>query len=299
LETTDALGNHYRGSLIPGGGLCYHPASSEDIDDFSHKVDILMKRFGLPERCVIVTAGAVAINLLVVGRADAQMQVWEDKGYFSVNYGYQFGNRSFEESLSHKIYDEDATYSIGHSSGEGGLLDIGGGIRVWRNLAAGVAITSFSTKARADITGKVPHPLFFGRPRNVTYPRVGLEYKELGIHLQMAWVVPLSGWFSMTFSGGPSFFSIDQSLITTVTPAGEIGAPYDEVGVASAAAKSVGAGGVGGNVGVDLTYLVTGQLGVGLFGRWTAAAVDIAASGGKQSIDAGGVQAGIGLRMRF
>jgi hypothetical protein len=233
-----------------------------------------------------------------VGRANAQVQPWTDNGYFNINYSYQSGDRSFEESLTDTVFAEEATYAVEHGSGGGGQFDIGGGVRVWQNLAAAVSVTSFSTSDGASITGSVPHPLFFNSPRTGVFSRTDLEHKELGVHIQAAWVMPLNEKISVTVAGGPSFFSVDQSLITGVTTATEV-APFDTVAIASVATTSVSENGVGGNAGVDVTYLVTEQLGGGLFVRWAGGSVDIPANGGTQSLDVGGVQVGIGLRARF
>ena len=114
-------------------------------------------------RVLSVTLGVLALGMLAVTDVAAQLQAWEDDGYVSINYGYQVGDRSFVESLSATVYEETATYSVSHSSSGGGHFDIGGGVRVWRSLAAGIAITpSMSTSAGATISGSVPHPLFFG-----------------------------------------------------------------------------------------------------------------------------------------
>ena len=145
------------------------------------------------------------------------MQPWEDTGYVSINYGYQVGDRSFQESLTAIVYGEEATYAVDHASSGGGHFDIGGGLRVWRNLTAGVTVTSFSVSAGAAITGVVPHPLFFNRPRTGSSALVDLEHKELGIHFQAAWVMPLNEQISVTVAGGPSLFRVDQSLITAVS----------------------------------------------------------------------------------
>ena len=248
---------------------------------------------------MVSAAGVVAFGLVVAGSADAQMQRWEDTGYVSINYGYQTGDRAFQENLTATVYDEEATYSVEHASSGGGHFDVGGGLRVWRNLAAGIAVTSFSTSAGAAITGVVPHPLFFNRPRTGSSARVDLEHKELGVHIQAAWVVPLNEKISVTVAGGPSFFRVTQSLITSVAVADELGAPFDAVALGAAATSSVSVSGAGGNVGVDITYLVTEQLGGGLFVRWAGGTVDIPANGGIQPIDVGGVQVGIGLRVRL
>jgi hypothetical protein len=262
-------------------------------------MDIQMQRIGRVTRSVRTTAGVAALVLVAAGSADAQMQPWEDTGYFSINYGYQQGDRAFQESLTATVYDEQATYSIEHASSGGGHFDIGGGLRVWRNLAVGLAVTSFSTSAGALTTGTVPHPLFFDRPRTGSAARSDLEHKELGVHFQAAWVILLSEKISVTVVGGPSLFTVNQDLITAVAVAEEIGTPFTEVALGTATTTSASESGVGVNAGVDVTYLVTERLGGGLFVRWAGGTVDLPASGGTQSIDVGGVQAGIGLRVRF
>ena len=258
-----------------------------------------MQRIGPVTTKTIRTAGVVALALLAAGPVEAQLQTWEDKGYVSINYGYQTGDRAFQESLTVTVYEEDATYAVDHASGGGGQFDLGGGLRVWRNLAAGLAVTSFSTTAGALVTGVVPHPLFFRRPRTSSSALVDLEHKELGIHLQAAWVMPINEQISLTVAGGPSIFKVTQSLITSVALADEIGAPFDMVVLGSVATASASESGVGVNVGIDITYLATDRLGGGLFVRWAGGTVDLPAAGGTQSIDVGGVQLGIGLRARF
>ena len=258
-------------------------------------MDIQMQRIGR----VTSVAGVLALGLVVAGPVAAQMQPWGETGYVNVNYGYQTGDRAFQESLTATVYVEEATYAVDHASNRGGHFDIGGGLRVWQNLAVGLAVTSFSTSAGAAITGTVPHPLFFNRPRTGSSALVDLEHTELGIHFQAAWVMPLNEQISMTVAGGPSLFRVDQSLITAVALAAEIGAPFDTVALGTAATTSVSASGVGVNAGIDITYLATEQLGVGLFARWAGGTVDIPANGGTQSVDVGGVQVGVGLRARF
>ena len=264
--------------------------------DACSRMDIKMQRIGR----VTSVAGVLALGLVAAGPAAAQLtQPWEDNGYISINFSYQVGDSAFQERLSDTVFGEEATYSVDHASGGGGQFDIGGGVRVWRNLAVGVAVTSFSTSDGAAITGSVPHPLFFNRPRSPNFARSDLDHKELGVHIQAAWVMPLNEKISVTVAGGPSFFNVDQGLITSVTVAPEIGAPFDVVEIASAAATSVSASGVGGNAGIDISYLVTERLGGGLFVRWAGGSVDIPASGGTQSVDVGGVQVGIGLRIKW
>jgi len=229
--------------------------------------------------------------------AEAQVRPWEDYGYVNINHAYQSGDRAFAESLSAPIFGETATYGASHVSGGGGGLDIGAGVRVWGNLAAGVAVTSFSNSSVASVSGEVPNPLFFNRPRPVAVDLTGLEYQELGVHLQAVWVLPLSEKVIVSVGGGPSFFNVDQSLLGAVT-VGQETAPFDRVSIAASSVTASKAA-VGGNVGVDVTYMFTEQLGGGAFVRWTGGSLDLPAAGGAQSIDVGGVQSGAGLRVSF
>ena len=249
-------------------------------------------------RRAVALLGVFAAWVVGAPAADAQMRDWEDLAFVSINFGYQVGDRSFVEAFSAAIYGEVATYGVDHDSGGGGFFDISGGVRLWRNLAAGLGVTRFSTVSSATVSGSVPHPLFFDRPRTAVFPVSDLEHTQTGIHLQAVWVVPVIDRIDISVFGGPSFFSVDESIIMGATPA-EVGAPFNIVEIIAAATSAVSERGVGGNVGVDVTYMVTEQLGGGIFARWAGASVDIPATGGSQSIDVGGGQFGIGLRARF
>ena len=257
-----------------------------------------MQQTGRTMRAAITVAcGAVAVGIATASVAEAQVLPWEDTGYVHINYGYQSGARAFAESLSETVYGETATYGASHASGGGSGLDIGGGVQVWGNLAAGVTITSFSNPSAATVSGTVPHPLFFNRPRTVAVDLTGLEYKELGIHLQAVWVMPLSEQLTVSVGGGPSFFSVDQGLLAGVT-VGQETAPFNAVSI-GASSTTASESAVGGNAGVDVTYMFTERLGGGAFVRWTGGSLDLPTSGGIQSIDVGGVQSGAGLRVKF
>ena len=254
-------------------------------------------------RRAVALLGVFVTAFLGTPAAEAQTSIWEraweDAAFVSINFGYQVGDRSFLRTfLPSAIYGETATYGVNYESGGGGFFDISGGVRVWRNLAAGLGVTRFSTASGAAVTGSIPHPLFFDQPRTGTFARSDLEHTETGIHLQAVWVVPVTDQIEVSVFGGPSFFSVDQGLITSVTFA-EIEAPFFEVAFTGASTTTVSDRAVGGNMGVDITYLVTERYGGGLFVRWAGASVDIPASGGSPSIDVGGTQFGIGLRARF
>ncbi len=251
-------------------------------------------------RVVIRSAAAFGVMAGIIGapaKAAAQMTPWEETGYIGVNYMYQVKDRAFTERLEADVFGETATSTISHASGGGGGFEIGGAYRVWKNLAAGIAVTSFNTKDGANISSSVPHPLFVNRPRIGVLDVTSGDYKEVGIHLQGVWVMPLTEKITVALSGGPSIFNVDQSLIAEVQPV-EIGAPFELVNL-SATTAAIRRTAVGGNVGADIQYWVNERYGGGIFLRYTAGSVDLPAAGGDQSIDVGGFQSGIGLRVKF
>jgi len=265
---------------------------------FRTEVDTYMQQTDKITRAAIAAVVTVfALGMTIAPVAEAQFLPWEDNGYVSINYAYESADRAFAESMTVPIYGESATYSASHSSSGGGGFDVGGGVRVWSNLAAGVAVTSFSSASAATVSGTVPHPLFYNRPRAVAADLTDLEYKETGVHLHAVWVMPITRKIIVSVAGGPSFFSVNQGLLSSVT-VGQETAPFSAVPVLTSstqASKSV----VGGNVGVDVKYVFTEMLGGGVFVRWAGASVDLPTTGGVQSIDVGGVQSGIGLRIAF
>jgi hypothetical protein len=252
-------------------------------------------------RRAVVLLGAIVAGFLGAPAAEAQTsfleRAWEDSGFVSINYGYQVGDRSFADSFSEALYDEVATYEVDHRSGGGGVFDVSGGVRVWRNLAAGLGVTRFSINGGAAVTGSVPHPLFFNQPRNGLLNSSDLEHTQTAVHLQAVWVMPVTDRIDISVSGGPSFFMVDQGIITSVT-VDEVSAPFEVVDLINPTIDAVSENAVGGNVGVDITYMVTERYGGGIFARWTGASVDIAFGGGS-SLDVGGAQFGIGMRARF
>ena len=92
--------------------------------------------------------------VLTIGNAHAKE--WTGNGFISINGGGQFGDRQFEANLAVPEFDEVAEYETDHALSGGGVLDVAGGLRVWRSLAFGVG---FSVLQNTDVvvgSGTVP-----------------------------------------------------------------------------------------------------------------------------------------------
>src|SRR5262245_31440964 len=133
----------------------------------------------------ITNAVILALCLCAAPRmVSAQTMQWTDKGFVTVNGGGQVGSDTLEQSSSFPLYDETATVSTSQKVKGGGFFDIGGAYRVWgKNLLAGVSFTHTSSKSDVSLTGSIPDPVVFDRPRAVSSTQGGAKHSENTIHI--------------------------------------------------------------------------------------------------------------------
>jgi hypothetical protein len=231
--------------------------------------------------------------------ASAQSQA-QDRGYINIGWGVESGSSAMTDTRTSSRYDEAETITTSAEFTSGSLFDVGIGLRVYRNLTVGVAYHQEQNDTQAEITGSIPSPVFFNRPRplSVTEP---LNRKEAATHLVFGWWVPLGDKFDVMVSGGPSFFRLTQDTVSEVTPT-EQGGNFTTVTASvetTERSKSV----TGFNVGADATYIVWSndsvRIGAGGFVRFTQASTEIEMLSSAQPTDVGGVQFGFGARLRF
>jgi hypothetical protein len=239
----------------------------------------------------------------VATNANAQTGTWADRGYVNIGFGIESGSSSLTDTQNLVVYEEEGTITSSTTWTSGSLIDAGFGVRVWRNLTVGIAYHQEENDTDAAITGSIPSPIFFNRPRTIDQDIV-LDRKEKAAHLVIGWVLPLNEKFDFMVFGGPSFFRLEQDAVEPFT-AGDIGErtpPYAEVNLdvdRVTHKKSL----TGYNVGVDGTYIVWSnddiRIGAGGFVRFTKATGEIMQLTGEQSTEVGGVQFGFGARIRF
>lgn len=220
------------------------------------------------------------------------------RGFFLFNGAYQLSDRDFRDGATFRENVEDGHFDTDYGIGNGPTFDIAGGARVWRRLALGVGVTRFSKDVAADLSGSVPHPFFFQRARPVSAAIGGITRDELGVHVQARVFVLAGNRFEAMLFGGPSFFQLKQQIVTGLNYSNSY--PYDEVAFANADIVEAKESAVGVNVGTDLAFFFTRQVGVGGTVQFTTANVDVpSAAGQTQSLKAGGTLVGAGIRFRF
>ncbi len=252
------------------------------------------------KQSVLVLLVVFGVCAGVAQDANAQGGTWADRGYLNIGFGVESGSSSITDTRNLVIYEEAATITSNTTWTSGSLVDAGFGVRVWRNLTVGLAYHQEDNDTDSEITGSIPSPIFFNRPRTLDRD-IQLERKEKAAHLVIGWAVPLGTKFDILLSGGPSFFRLEQEAVADVRIA-ESGSPFTEVDVTptkETRKKSL----TGYNVGVDATYILWSnddlRVGAGGFVRFTQATGNVLLLETEQSTDVGGVQFGFGARIRF
>ena len=103
---------------------------------------------------------AVLVILAADSTARAQTVTagqWRDRGYFAVSGNYQATSSSFTDSLTSPQFVETETVTSSSKVDTAPGFDITGGVRIWRNMAVGVAVTRF-TKTELGYRQRVDTP---------------------------------------------------------------------------------------------------------------------------------------------
>jgi hypothetical protein len=235
--------------------------------------------------------------------ANAQGGTWADRGYVNIGFGVESGSSSLTDTRNLVIYEESGNITSETAWTSGGLIDAGFGVRVWRNLTVGIGYHQEENDTDGLLTGSIPSPVFFNRPRQLNQDDFVLERKERAVHLVIGWVVPINDKIDVMLFGGPSFFRLEQDApALDVDPIREGPSPFTTVSAdvdVATRRKSL----PGYNVGADVTYIAWSnddvRVGVGGFVRFTQASGDILQLVTEQSTTVGGAQFGFGGRLRF
>jgi hypothetical protein len=210
-------------------------------------------------------------------------------GFVNVSFGSQPASRDVGTNQSFPIYGETATFATTQENGSGAVFDITGGYKIRPSFGVAVGFSNFSNTTGAALATSIPDPLVFDRPLAATSTVPDLEHSERGIHLSAVWFMPVTDKIDVALSAGPSFIMVSQDLVTAISvPAG--------TQTANPVVTTEKETGIGFNLGVDGTYMVTRNFGAGAFLRYAGASVDLPAV---DDLGVGGFQIGVGVRVRF
>lgn len=233
-------------------------------------------------------------GVLLMGATEsaAQMLQATDRAFAGLSFGAQTKARTFTTSGAFPLYDETATFESTVGIGSESVIDLTAGVRVWSNLAVGGGWTSYSDSSSSTLSASVPDPLFFDNAVERSSTVEGLKHTETQIRLSVFWIQPVTDKFDITVFGGPTFFTVKQDVLTGFT------VETNTTNMASVTRDTIDESTTGLHGGVDFRYLIIENAGVGAFVRYSTGKFDttLVDSG---SMEVGGFQYGVGLRVRF
>lgn len=257
---------------------------------------------GIVWRGVVAAAVRLGMPVMVI-MAVMAAPVTAQTGFFNANGGYQATTTDFADTVDFTLFAEDGDFIADYQVAAAPLFDVSGGVMLGRFAAVGVGVSRFRTQDDAAVTARLPHPLFFDQDRIVSGTASSLTREELAIDLQAIWILPIARHFDLSLFGGPTFFTVEQDLVTSVSNTETF--PFDTTTFDAATAERQSQSGIGFNVGVDFTYFVQpagagARVGFGTLVRFSRASIDFASEdGGTVKVDAGGIHVAAGLRLRF
>lgn len=221
-----------------------------------------------------------------------------DRFFVNLGGGFQIMSTTFGESHSEPLDGETSTWNANYALEDHVAFMGGFGMRVWRNLVANVSYSHQQQNTPARVTGQIPHPFFFDQPRALEGESSSLEHREQALHISGTWLAPLGSRFELALSGGPTLFSIMRGFVDEIEYAQEY--PYDSVTFTDVSALEVSERTLGAHAGAELTWLLTPHIGISGVVRYSHGSITLdTPSGNAVSLDAGGLQTGVSLRLGF
>jgi len=202
---------------------------------------------------------------------------------------------SFSHTITFETFSEEGSLTTLYPAASRPRLNLGGAVRLWHGLGAGIAATTSSGSDTAQITGQIPHPINPNQPRALT-GSVETFHRESAIHVQAVYWFQPAARIDVLLSGGPSFMHVDQDLVSDVSYTQSF--PYDIVSFAGASLTRESARVTGAHAGADIGVRLVSGIGVaGVFRYSKATATFPDASGASMTL--GGFEIGGGLHLTF
>ena len=204
--------------------------------------------------------------------------------------------------LSGEIASSQALYPA--PSRPGFPVHLGGGVLLHRRLGVGIA---YNRQTTSDATGTViviPHPTFMNAFATAQGDSPGLDRRESSVNLFVALFPVRNTRVELRLVGGPSWFTYDATMISTVTYSQTFNpsTPANAITITGFETADVSGRRLGLHVGGDLTYLVNSAVGITGGARFGTAMIAIdrePLSGVDQEFRIGGTTVFAGVSLRF
>ena len=253
-----------------------------------------------PRRALLLgIAIAVAVPAAAQTRpAPARTRSSRESFRLVIDGGAIVNPQSFSQDFTLTRNAESTPVTVDLKPAAGGFIEAGGRVRVGRSLWLGAVGFASSGSADGTLTAEVPHPFYFNQRREITGEVPSLSHSETGAHVELAYAIPTRSSPEIQIFGGPSYFSVKQTLVTDFTYTDSY--PYDTARFDSATTTKATGGAWGFNVGSEVTWRLGRSLLVGGLVRYSLANLTLSPSAGNDvDMHAGGIELGAAVRVAF
>jgi hypothetical protein len=207
-----------------------------------------------------------------------------------------FTKASFGDTRNYTEYAETTTIDTSYSTQAGFGPDLALQLRIHGGIGLLVGYSFASRSEAGQFDAQRPNPLYLDRPRSASGELTGYQYREGAVHLDLAYG-RTRGALDWSLFAGASLFQVEADLLGQVSWNDPY--PYDTLTAASTPAHRTKASPAGFNVGGRLDWRFSRTFGVGLLLRYCKASAKLRATpdAGDAAFDAGGLQAGAGVRL--
>lgn len=223
-------------------------------------------------------------------QAEPRYQLW-------FGGGTQAAMPSLGDRFTFEMHAEEASVEADHRATAALLVDGGFAVRLRRAYGVGVSVSRFSGRGRAAVAARIPNPFEFDRFREASGTASGLDHTELAYHVQLRYSRAIGGRLRLLLSGGPTVFDVRRELLIDVQV--DEAYPFDTATFRNASARVAKGTGIGFHAGADLVWMAARRAGVGALLRYARGTADLTAASRTLSVDTGGLQSGLGLRVYF
>jgi hypothetical protein len=245
----------------------------------------------------LLAAAAFLIAISCAADARAQARDWPERFWVGVSGGFQPAANGFDDAFDLPLYQETERVTVDYPVKGGPLVAASGGYRVWKRFTVGLGVTRYSRRADATVRAQLPHPFFDNQFRAVEGTTSTLR-GETAAHLLLGWMLPVTDRFRVIVTAGPSFVSVEQTVVTAVEFSEVF--PYDTAEFTGATTRRSTRSATGFNAGGDVTWMFSSRFGAGGLVQFTRARARVGAGEGRTiAVDAGGAQAALGVRLFF
>jgi hypothetical protein len=213
------------------------------------------------------------------------------------SYFMGFTAETLTSTYAPTIYQEAASFVTTYEAKKGNTIDAAVGYKLSPTLGVEVGVSLASRNVAATMTAAVPHPLLFGSPRQVS-GSADYKLKETDLYVNLVYTFAMKS-LAIDLFAGPCFAMAETTLVTQYLVT-DSAYPYTTVNV-TFDSQALKKNAIGFNAGAAAGYYFGDSVGVVLSARFVSAKAKFATATDVPGVDfkLGGLQAGVGLKIRF